>query len=69
MFRHIDINLRLVKYNSGYQIQCPLYKGCDPTLVGSMELFQHLRAVHNKDRRKALNKLEHMLKNLEKRYL
>jgi len=69
VFRYIDIDLRLIQYNAGYKIQCPLVKKCDPTLFGSRDFFQHLRSVRKKDKRSALLKLDQILKKLEERYL
>ncbi|MFI5305081.1 MAG: hypothetical protein ACHQYP_09845 [Nitrospiria bacterium] len=67
-FRFIDVELKLVTFNEGYKLICPASASCKEILLGSHELFDHLKTEHKKSGHAALNKIEAILKEKERSY-
>jgi hypothetical protein len=67
-FRFIDVELKLVIFNEGYKLNCPARQSCKEILLGSHELFDHLKSLHKKSGHAALKTIETVLKNKEKSY-
>lgn len=66
-FRYIDVTLKLAQFNEGYRLKCTS-RSCKEIVLGSHELFNHLKTEHHKSVVAALSAIETLLKRKEKSY-